>query len=73
MFLISPRLLWLFIKSFFTSLLEIIKIIKLKITIKICKTIEKFPKYEFRNAKAIIIIVDLNNTWYLKTAIIESE
>ena len=40
---------------------------------KICKTINKFPKYEFRNAKAIIIIVDLKNTWYLKTAIIESE
>ena len=34
---------------------------------------EKLPKYEFKQVKIIIIKVDLRNTLYLKTAIIESE
>ena len=60
-------------KSFSCSLWETIKIKRLKITIDIWKNIERNPKKEFRYAKAISIKVDLRKTWYLNTAIMESE
>ena len=69
----SLRFLSLLINSSSRSLLDIIKIIKLKKTIRICKIIEKPPIKELRNAKAMIIKVDLKNTWYLNTATIDSE
>ena len=45
----------------------------MKITIKTWKNIARLPKKEFRYANTINIKVDLKNTLYLKTAIIDSE
>ena len=62
MFLTLARLSWQFNRSFSDSLKDITKIIKLKITIKICEVIIIFPNSGFKKVKAMIIKVDLRNT-----------
>ena len=62
MVLTSSRFLWLLIKSFSISRFDTKNIIRLKITIKICKVVVKFPQLELRYAKPIIIKADLRNT-----------
>ena len=63
----------LFFKHFSLSLLDIMKISKLKNTIKICANNTTWPNIFVKKNKKKIMKDDLKNTVYLNTAIIEKE